>query len=270
MTDPFFRQFFTPLQPTVKSDSGSVVYTELFPEFRLSKYIYCYWQLKSAYRLSTPFSYRVVPDACIDIFVDMNDTRESRVMGFSTGHTVFELNYSFHYVGIRFLPSAFSYFFNVDASSLSNREESLDTVAPTLAKQLSELLEGQRQFGRIKIIFDGYFLKKASAIESMVDKRLYDAIISVLKARGTINIQSDIDTGISPRQLRRLFEFHIGGSPKIFSKIVRFQYFLQLLSSSDGQRFNQLLYEAGYYDQPHFTKDFKTFFGLTPKEALSR
>ena len=90
----------------------------------------------------------------------------------------------------------------------------------------------------------------------------------ILREHGALNLKSEIDIGISPRQLRRLFEFYVGTSPKMFSKVIRFQCFLQLLSSPGGQGHNKAFLEAGYYDQPHFNKNFKTFFGLTPTEAL--
>ena len=101
-----------------------------------------------------------------------------------------------------------------------------------------------------------------------MDKRLYNAIMIILREHGALNLKSEIDIGISPRQLRRLFEFYVGTSPKMFSKVIRFQYFFQLLSSPEGQGYNKVFLDAGYYDQPHFNKDFKTFFGITPTEAL--
>jgi hypothetical protein len=84
MTDLSFRQLFKPIQPAVKSNNEQIGYLELLPAISLSNYIYCYWRLKSAHKLSTAFSYRVIPDGCIDIFFNMNDPQDSRVMGFST------------------------------------------------------------------------------------------------------------------------------------------------------------------------------------------
>lgn len=270
MSDLSFRQLFKPIQPAVKSTNEQIRYTELLPAISLSNYIYCYWRLKSAYKLSTAFSYRVIPDGCIDIFFNMDDPQDSRVMGFSTIHTEFPLDLSFHYVGVRFMPSAFPTLFNVNASEITNRDESLDQVVPAIAKGLAHLLEGQSDFQKIKDIFDAYFLKKPETSRIVWDRRLHDAILVVLKTHGTLSLKNELKTGISPRQLRRVFEFYIGNSPKMFSKVIRFQYFFQLLSSSKGQEYHSLFYEAGYYDQPHFNRDFKTFFGLTPAEALNR
>ena len=263
-----FRELFAPIQPAVKSDNGEVGYTEFLPDMRLTNYIYCYWQLKSACKLSTAFSYRVIPDGCIDIFFNLDNLQDGRVMGLSTTHTEFALDFSFHYAGIRFMPSAFPTLFNINASELTNRDEVLDQVIPSIAKQLVDLLEAQYDFTKIRNIFNEYFLKKVEASGFILDKRLCEAILIILKSHGNISLKDEIDTGISPRQLRRLFEFYIGNSPKMFSKIVRFQYFFKLLSSSKAIEHNKLFYEAGYYDQPHFNKDFKAFFGITPTEAL--
>ena len=262
-----FQQLFRPIQPSVRL-RPEVGYNEILPDHRLSPYIYCYWQLRSAHKLVSPFSYRVIPDGCIDIFFDLNNSHSARVMGFSTTHTEFDLDLSFHYAGIRFLPGAFPLIFDLDASTLTNRDEALDSVIPVAAKQLVNFVEGHSDLEKIKSALDQYFLKKISASRGCMDKRLYNALTIILKGHGALNLKSEIDVGVSPRQLRRMFEFYVGTSPKVFSKVIRFQYFFELLSSSKGPAYNKVFLEAGYYDQPHFNRDFKTFFGLTPTQAL--
>ena len=262
------REFFKPVQPSVRLHN-EVGYVELPAEPRLAPYIYCYWELKSVYKLLSPFLYRVIPDGCVDIFFDVNNSRDTRVMGFSTTHIEFALDNSFHYAGVRFLPGAFPVIFNLDASTLTDREARLDDVLSLpAARELHGVLDGQTNLQQIKPILDRYFLKKVADSRGVMDARFCNAIMIILKEHGTLNLQSEIDTGISPRQLRRLFEFYVGASPKMFSKVIRFQYFFQLLSSSKGQAYNKVFLDAGYYDQPHFNKDFKTFFGLTPTQAL--
>jgi AraC-like DNA-binding protein len=264
-----FRHFFKPMQPHMHRQS-EIRYEELLPEPRLADYIYCYWQLKSEYKLLSPFSYRVIPDGCMDIFFDVNNSSDARIMGFSNIHTEFLLDPCFNYVGIRFFPGAFPFVFNLDAASLTNRDERLDDIAPATAKELTSIIEGHSELKTIGHLFDTFFLKKIASIRNVVDMRFFNAIMTILKAHGTLNLQSELDTGISPRQLRRLFEYYVGTSPKMFSKVVRFQYFFQMLTSSQGNSFNKAFLEAGYYDQPHFNRDFKAFFGLTPTEALPR
>ena len=75
---------------------------------------------------------------------------------------------------------------------------------------------------------------------------------------------------ISPRQLRRLFEYYIGDSTKTFSKVVRFQNILKAKPSTQSLRENKLFYDTGYFDQAHFIKDFKNFYGVTPGKVFGR
>ena len=80
-----------------------------------------------------------------------------------------------------------------------------------------------------------------------------------------MKIESDLkNIGISPRQLRRLFDFYIGSSPKTFSQVIRFQNILNAKPSAESLRKNKLFFDAGYYDQAHFIKEFKTMYGQTP------
>ena len=99
------------------------------------------------------------------------------------------LPHSFHYAGIRFLPGAFPLLFDLDVSSLTDRDEGLDIVIPMAAKQLRDLVEGQTNLAKIKLLLDQYFLKKVAAADS-IDKRLYNAIMIILREHGALNLKS--------------------------------------------------------------------------------
>ncbi len=102
------------------------------------------------------------------------------------------------------------------------------------------------------------------------DSRLYESINIILKNSGVLNTETELDTGISSRQLRRLFQFYIGDTAKVFSKVVRFQNILRAKPSTQSLRQNKLSFDAGYYDQAHFIKEFKIFYGVTPGKVFGR
>jgi AraC-like DNA-binding protein len=262
------RQVFRPVQPTVKPTDEAVQYREALPDARLSQFIYCYWRLRTSTKLPLPFTYRVIPDGCIDIFFDVTNPVTCRVMGFSTSHTVFTLGTTFDYVGVRFLPMAFSNLFKCNAAALTDKDESFFDIDLQATSALVERLEGVFEFEKIKEVFNHFFIEKISQSKYSFDNRLSQAIWEISRTHGGLRFKTDIDTGISPRQLRRLFEFHVGTSPKMFSKVVRFQYFFQLLTSSQKDQHNRLFFDAGYYDQPHFHRDFKSFSGVSPSVLL--
>lgn len=257
-----------PVQPTIKPKAANVTYTEFLPDVRLQPFIYCYWQLKTEQVLSEQFNYRVVADGCIDVYFELNNPRENYVMGFCKSFTEFPLSNSFNYVGVRFLPTIFPQFFGINAAELSNRYEHLHAVVPHLSKFMSSSFNETQHENEITALLDAYFTRLLSNRSFANDNRLYEAIEIILRKAGVLDVERELNTGISPRQLRRLFEFFVGDTPKVFSKIVRFQNVLRAKPSSQSLRRNKLFLDAGYYDQAHFIKEFKNFYGVTPVQAF--
>lgn len=264
------RQLYIPIQPTVKQSANDVVYFEFLPDPRLQQYIYCYWELKTTARLADAFMYRVVADGCIDIYFDLNDPSDNYVMGFCRKYTEFPLDNFFHYVGVRFLPTMFPQLFRVDASQLSNRYEKLEAVVPVTANFISSRFHPGMNPAEMAALFDQWFISVLANASFDEDNRLYEAIGIILQQSGVLNVEADLDTGISPRQLRRLFEYYIGDTPKVFSKVVRFQNILRAKPSTQSLRNNKLFFDVGYYDQAHFIKEFRNFYGVTPSKAFGR
>lgn len=70
---------------------------------------------------------------------------------------------------------------------------------------------------------------------------------------------------ISERQLRRLSAEWLGMSTEAFLLYNKYLSSLHLLHNSDLS-LTRIGLEAGYYDQSHFIREFKSFTGITPKE----
>ncbi|MCF0048932.1 helix-turn-helix domain-containing protein [Dyadobacter sp. LJ53] len=263
------RKLYSPIQPTVKQSAKHVNYVEFLPDLRLQNYIYCYWQLQTSQTLDEPFHYRVVADGCIDMFFELTDPADSYVMGFCKKYTEFPLENTFNYIGVRFLPTMFPQMFRVNAAEFSNRYETLESVIPATAKFIATHFDNGLSATAVKSLFDRYFIDFLADVEFDNDHRLYGALSLILKNYGAVQVETDLDTGISPRQLRRLFAYYIGDSVKTFSKVVRFQNILRAKPSQQSLRENKLFFD-GYYDQAHFIKEFKNLYGVTPGRAFGR
>ena len=261
------KKYFLPSQPTVNENTKHIEYSEFRPAKELNNYIYCYWQLKNTSPLLDQFNYRVVADGCIDVFFEVENSVESFVMGLSTSPVTFALAESFHYFGVRFFPAAFAQLFNIDVSQITNQYIKLSDVLPHFSLAIQEATPRKHSIEEIQMSFDSYLGSILHKATPDYDARFYDALIQILRSRGNHPIQS-LSTGIGTRQLRRLFKQYVGESPKVFSKIVRFQHFLQSKPSRQSLRQNKEFFDAGYFDQAHFIREFKSFYGLTPKQAL--
>lgn len=259
----FISSLFTPIQPTLQGSVAAVFYEEFKPDIRLSPYIHCYWQLKSREKLASDFNYKVVADGCMDVYFELHNPSDSYITGFSQKYTEFPLGTSFHYIGVRFYPGMFPLLFSVKASELTNRCEALDLIIPEKADYIKRYFNTDSDTEAIKTLFDHFYLNWLTHSVVKPDFRFLNAIALIHQNAGKLNVETDIDTGISPRQLRRLFEFYIGDSAKTFCKVVRFQNVLRHTTALNNT--NSAIYlDYGYYDQAHFIREFKTMYGTSP------
>jgi AraC-like DNA-binding protein len=65
--------------------------------------------------------------------------------------------------------------------------------------------------------------------------------------------------------MENLFKKWVGLSPKFYSRIVRFNYIFDLVQKNK-YNWNDLAYEAAFYDQSHFIRSFKNFTGENPTD----
>lgn len=260
------RKYFSPIQPSVKAGYEKVLYEEFEPPPELRDYIHCYWQLRTNQHLESPYNYRVVSDGCIDVFFNLKSTSESFVMGFCNKFTEFSIGNEFDYAGIRFYPSIFPQLFDVSAKTLSNKDQALESILPKLAELISTQI--QENFALSIPTLDTYLMSIVDQKTTPVDNRFQGAFFEILKKKGNIETERELDIGLSPRQLRRLFNYYVGTTPKSFCQVVRFQYILNAKPSSQSLKENKIYFDVGFYDQAHFIKTFTKFYGVTPTKAF--
>lgn len=116
--------------------------------------------------------------------------------------------------------------------------------------------------------------QRISIIEQFLLSRLHDykpdklisaAIAIIQSKRGVIRIKELADTlYISQDAFEKRFRKTIGSSPKQFCYVVRIKSIID--QKQHNQNLIDLAFDAGYFDQPHFNKDFKLFTGQTPSE----
>lgn len=263
------RELYKPVQPAVSIEDDIIQYKEFYPSKDIESFVYCYWQLKVRKKLNEPYLYRVVSDGCIDIFFEASNPEHSFIMGFYRKYTEFQIGLSFNYYGIRFFPSAFSLLFNINAKTLSNQSQRLMNILPEFSawlSKLSQVISAGDVDWETKL---NHEIKRIIELNKIViDVRFYNSLIEILQRNGFIDIENDLDVGLGIRQLRRIYNYYIGTTPKAFSNVVRFQHILNAKPSLQSLKTNKIYYDVGFYDQAHFIKSFKAFYGVSPSQAF--
>ena len=95
---------------------------------------------------------------------------------------------------------------------------------------------------------------------------MVEALSRIHRAGGAIPI-SDLaqDVGLSRRRLSSLFDLETGLSPKQVARIARFNYAKDLVQS--GAQFSDVAAMAGYSDQAHLSREWKSMTGWTLRQA---
>ena len=75
---------------------------------------------------------------------------------------------------------------------------------------------------------------------------------------------------LSQRRFIQVFKNQVGLSPKLFSRVMRFQEMIKAIGQKNDIDWLDVALSVGYFDQAHFIHDFKEFSGFTPTEFLVR
>lgn len=130
----------------------------------------------------------------------------------------------------------------------------IDAIIRQLATATSDL-------DRLAVIED-FFINRLN--NKVNNGRIILAVELIKKYSGNLKITVLAQQlKISQCQLEKCFRRTVGATPKKFASIIRFR---KVLSIAHKERsLTQLGLEAGFFDQAHFIKDFKSFTGLTPE-----
>jgi len=262
---PIFRDLYRPLQPAIGNRPGAIIrYKEITPSEALKPYVYCYWVLWSKTMLHSPFAYRIASDGCVDLLINCKTFERLIIAGTFNTSTVVSFTGEVEYFGIRFLPGCFHYFFTLPLNDIANKIIPWQEVGGDGLHEFESRLFSARSAKEKIALVESFLWRRFVASNQSPDTRILETLLKIYRQNGHIPVERDLSAGVSPRQLRRLFERHIGVNPKTFSRIVRFQSVLRAMLREPKNEWGKLCFDFGYYDQSHLIHEFQDFYGLPP------
>jgi len=127
---------------------------------------------------------------------------------------------------------------------------------------LEERLQASKTDAEKIRLVEQFLISKMNS--TLPDLMVASAISMIYKSKGNIRIKELLsELHVSQSVLEKKFRQVVGASPKKFASIVRFK---NTIHSYDRNRsLTDLGYEAGFYDQAHFIREFKHFTGDSPE-----
>lgn len=166
-------------------------------------------------------------------------------------------------VSIIFQPGGLNRFLNIPMTELFDNGYPAREV---VGREIEELLDKSHDtlsLHELNSIVQAYFLGKLSQVKEPLP---IDVALQQLLANYHTNMDKIAAMAcMSIRSFERKCKERLGMPAKMYARIARFHKAYKMLESRPLVSWADLAYEAGYYDQTHFIKDFKEFARLTPK-----
>ena len=244
----------------------------------LSRFVECIWY--SARRVSSHPRERALATGAVTLIIRLEGEplrifdsdadvqgrcfRESLVWGPRGSHVVTDTARRGAVVGVQFKPGGAGPVLGLPASELTGVHVSLSDVWGAAARRLREnLLDAPTT----EILFQRLEIE----LLARISRRRFPHpaathALSVLAATPETALIGRIqkDTGYSPKRFIALFSSAVGLTPKLYSRIGRFQSVIRAVSQGAKADWAQVALDCGYSDQSHLNREFRIFSGVTP------
>jgi transcriptional regulator GlxA family with amidase domain len=166
-------------------------------------------------------------------------------------------------VGAQLQPGAAEALLGVSASELAERHTPLVELWGRAAHEVRERLLETAHLERRLEVFESLLaarLPKVRGVHPVVAHAL-------ARFAATTDVRKIVEeSGYSHRRFIALFRQAVGLTPKLYSRVLRFQGALERTAAKSDASWVDLALETGYSDQSHFNREFREFAGLPPGE----
>ncbi len=229
---------------------------------------------------STPVAHYILPHAALTLGIQYRGRMEisgkdpqayesysSGIIGIQDAYRNMRKEAHTGMLAINFTEAGAGAFFQLPLHELYNSGVSLDQLIPAstverLEEQVTLALTADERVQRAEA-FLGSLLHRQEQ-----DPLIIAAIGLIRQAAGIIRVEELAkQLCISASRLEKRFRQAVGVSPKKFASMVRIETIVKSYQSRHS--LTKLAYEAGYFDQAHFNRDFKNYTGLSPTQLFS-
>jgi AraC-like DNA-binding protein len=262
---------------------GGMLSRQYIPVAPLSSFIRCFWYADGTATPHTPLTHtreRLLPNGefsmvfnLVDEPIRLYDSQDltrchayggAVLSGARANCFAIDTSQQERVLGIQFRPGGAFPFLGMPASEAEGISIALTDLWPQQAGELREQVLAARSVPGMFTILERFLLwrlRRASDYHPAVTYALQqfrrtDGAFKILRVTEQI--------GLSARRFTELFHKQVGLTPKVFTRVLRFQNVLQALRGETNPAWAELALRCGFYDQAHFIHEFQTFSGLTP------
>ncbi len=235
------------------------------PSSKLAFFIEHYWVVSWDLRGENSYESEVLSYPSVHLVIEAG---RSGVWGVVTGRFTRIIEGKGSALGIKFRPGAFYPFVQKPVSLFTDRVlQPVEIFGPEAKTFEKEILSTDNQEKRINLV-ESFLGARLPARDTNIElvNRIVDRIISDRKITNVDDLSTQFN--INKRNLQRIFSQYVGVSPKWVINRFRLHEAAVQLAAGIEIDLPGLAFDLGYFDQPHFIKDFKKIIGKTPAEYM--
>ncbi|WP_316751945.1 helix-turn-helix domain-containing protein [Pedobacter gandavensis] len=252
------------------------------PSEILKPYVRYFYKLETDVGLPTAEkTLRTIADGCPGIVFQENSkgklVRDQKLLpslflfGQSTRPSEISMTGDFDTLGVCLHPNALNSLFGLNAELLTDSCLELDALSARKESTLSDKLNDVCTTAQKIEVLSHFMVGKIKDKRSGKEGGIQFALDQLLHSGGTSSLKVlQEELCLTERSFERKFKEYVGISPKLFSRICRFQSSLKQLQTNQFDKLSDLAYENNYADQSHFIRSFKEFTGLSPHQYQKR
>jgi AraC-like DNA-binding protein len=166
-------------------------------------------------------------------------------------------------------PQAARRFLRCDLSDLVDRTLDLADIIGAEVARLEDRLDACSAWEERLALAEAFLARRVAEADG--PRTLVDCALSAIaRSRGVARIGQIADlAGCSRRHLANRVRATTGLSPKCLSRIARFEHAAALMRAPRRPSLAGVAVEAGYADQAHLSREFRTLAGMTPGAYLA-
>ena len=173
-------------------------------------------------------------------------------------------------IGVHFKPGGAFPFLGLPASDLADTHVDLETIWGLRADRLRErLCEARTSAERFQLLNEALMSRLCYGVEQHYAVSAALQMFWKNQAGPTVREAAKY-LGLSQRRFIQVFKSEVGMTPKLFSRIQRFQQTRTVIQQNASPNWATLALDLGYFDQSHLIREFLEFSGLSPTDYLKR
>lgn len=165
---------------------------------------------------------------------------------------------------VAFHPGGLYRFLGVPMEGMCDQDfDSVDIIGSQTREINEQLMESEDPF-TAKNILERFMIARLNRVKTLLPADL--ALKELIQSGGNMPVEKLASLAcLSTRQLERVCKERLGLSPKLFARLTRFSNAYRMREMQPSVSWTHIAHAAGYFDQMHLIRDFKTFAGVTPR-----